>query len=58
MFLSYDGRWQSGHDIALIAIPETEAGLQSFVFNIYEWGDSYPDSASVNGFPMMTSFKV
>merc|ERR1719483_1063518 len=53
----YDGRWQSGYDVALIAIPETAADLQSFNFNVYEWGDSYPDSASVNGFPMMTNSK-
>lgn len=53
----YDGKWQSGHDVALIAIPETVANLQSFAFKAYDWGNSYPKSASVNGYPMMIGSK-
>jgi len=51
----YDGKWQSGYDVALIAIPETAVRSESLAFNAYEWGDSYPDSASINGYPMMTN---
>ena len=56
--MRYDGKWQTGYDVAIIAIPETAARSESLAFNEYEWGDSYPDSASVNGYPMMTNNTV
>jgi len=48
----FDGLWNCGYDVALIAIPETAPSAFGFSFNICEH-DNFPSSAFVNGYPLV-----
>jgi len=49
----FDGNWNCGYDVALVAIPEMtpSAVASGLFFDIYDM-DSFPDSISVNGYPI------
>ena len=57
--MRFNGNWNCGYDVALIAIPEMapSANASGLCFDVYDM-DNFPDSVSVNGFPIMRDKKV